>query len=62
MHFKNGRSVENVAYAWKAITLKVMVASRPKFSFCWMATPFPEIMDSCGMAFCICREMNVIYS
>jgi hypothetical protein len=31
--FKNGRSSANGAYAWNEITLRVMVARRPKVRF-----------------------------
>jgi hypothetical protein len=33
MHLTNGRSARNYAYAWKGITSRVIVASRPKINF-----------------------------
>jgi hypothetical protein len=46
MHLeKNDRSAGNGGYAWKGITSRVMVASRPEIKFDQMAAPVPEIMD-----------------
>jgi Tfp pilus assembly protein PilV len=32
--FKNGRHIGNSAYVWKGTTSRVMVACKPKVSFC----------------------------
>jgi hypothetical protein len=38
---KNGRSAGNSAYAQKGTTLRVMLASRPKVSFCQVGSTSP---------------------
>jgi hypothetical protein len=47
--FKNGRSAGNGADEREGTTLRVIVASRPKFSFHQIATTVPEIMGNSGI-------------
>jgi hypothetical protein len=45
MYFKDGRGTGNGAYPQKGVTLRVLVANKPKV-FGQMAPPVQEIMDS----------------
>jgi hypothetical protein len=49
MNLEIGRSTGNGAYARKGTNSRMIVASRPKGSFYWMATPVPDFMDVCGI-------------
>jgi hypothetical protein len=48
MNLKNGRSIENGAYAWNGTTTRVRWPVRPEVVFDQMVAPVPEIMDTSG--------------